>query len=78
MQTTKIETGMSEMIFINFAKLNYSCPHCHKEHNDEEDRLCGRLNKSKEGWIKLKCSKCKKMFGYTVDMTGQPVGFDLK
>lgn len=69
---------MEGKIFVDFAKVDYSCPHCNEKYLDEKDKMCERLNKSQEGWLKLRCSNCKKFFGYTVSMVGQAVGFVLQ
>lgn len=67
----------TEKIYISSYKLDYKCPNCNKQYNDENDELCERLNNSKKGYLTLKCDSCKAKFGYTVDMTGQSVGFEL-
>ena len=56
--------------FIDFAKTDFSCPHCVKLHVDTNDKYFDRINKNKTWTTKVKC-QCGKSFYLTVSFDGQ-------
>lgn len=63
--------------FIDYAKTDFTCPHCQAPHADEYDKYLDRCNKNKSGYTKIRCYVCEKKFGFTYDYTGDAVGFKL-
>lgn len=64
------------MLHINFAKIDFKCPYCHKLYSDNEDKYVERCNKNKSGCTNIKC-ECEQKFGMTYDITGSAVSFKL-
>jgi hypothetical protein len=64
------------MIFIDFAKTDFICPHCKKQYNDSDDKLCKRINKAKTMIIQILC-ECGYKFKVTANFMGELVGFRL-
>lgn len=56
--------------FIDFAKTDFTCPHCGKVHEDKDDKYFNRINKNKTWTTKVKCD-CGKPFYLTVSFDGQ-------
>ena len=61
-------------MFINFAKIDFNCPHCEKEYSDINDEYVNKCNKNKDFCTKIKCS-CGNNFYMTYDMIGKAVSF---
>ena len=64
------------IINISYAKIDFSCPHCDKKYNDEDDKYYERCAKNKHFITTIKC-ECENRFGFTYDITGEAVGFKL-
>ncbi len=64
------------IIHINFAKIDFSCPHCNKKYSDIDDKYVERCNKNKNGCTTIKC-ECKNKFGMTYNIMGETVSFKL-
>ena len=62
---------------ICFANIDFSCPHCTKGYNDDEEKYLERINRNKCAYTKITCSGCKRKFGMTYDYTGKAVTFEL-
>ena len=63
-------------MFINFAKIEFKCPHCKKQYEDSDDKYLNRCNKNKNQYTKIKC-ECGNKFGMTYDIQGDSVSFKL-
>lgn len=59
--------------FIDFANIDFECPHCKKKYSDDNDKYVNRCN-NKSGITKITC-KCSKLFYMTYDYTGDAVSF---
>ena len=68
----------NRVVHINFANVNFECPHCGEKYSDEDDKYLERCNNNKNGITRLNCRKCTTRFGMTYDIKGDAVGFDLK
>lgn len=55
--------------YINFAKIDFNCPHCEKLHKDENDKYFDRIKRNKSWITKVKCD-CGKPFYLTVNYRG--------
>jgi uncharacterized C2H2 Zn-finger protein len=55
--------------FIDFAKTDFTCPHCDKLHEDKEDKYFDKINKNKSWTTKVNC-QCGKPFNLTVNYKG--------
>lgn len=64
--------------FIDFARIEFSCPYCEKRYDDRNEKYLKRLNKIKRTYLKKRCVYCGKRFGIAVDMQGDIVGFNLQ
>lgn len=56
------------------SKYIFNCPHCNKEHIDEDYKYLERCSKNKSNCTTIKC-ECKKFFYLAYDYTGQAVAF---
>ena len=56
--------------FIDFKKTNFSCPHCGKLHEDNDDKYFDRIRSNKTWTTKVNCD-CGKPFYLTVSFDGQ-------
>lgn len=64
------------MIHINFAKIDFKCPHCNKDYSDIDDKYVNRCNKNKNGCTTIKCD-CENRFGMTYNIMGNAISFEL-
>ena len=62
--------------FIDFANIEFECPHCKNKFIDSKDFYSNRINKNKNCTTKVKCI-CEVKFGLTVDYKGDLVSFGL-
>lgn len=67
---------MSQTIYmagaiITLADVDFKCPKCEKEHN--EDDWYPQYSRSKNGVIYRKCKGCKTKLGITTDIKGDVV-----
>lgn len=69
---------MDGLIHINWANINFSCPHCGNAYADQEDKYLDRVNRNKCQYTRITCNKCEEQFGMTYDIQGDAVGFSLK
>jgi transposase-like protein len=60
--------------FIDFAKIDFKCPNCNKQYNDQNDKYLNRCQNNKSGYTKIKC-KCGKPFFMTYNYMGDAVSF---
>lgn len=60
--------------FIDFANINFKCPHCNKKYSDVDDKYLNRCNRNKSYTTKINC-ECGKKFLMTYDYKGDAVGF---
>jgi hypothetical protein len=56
--------------FLDFAKTDFSCPHCGKMHEDKDDKYFNRIRKNKTLTTIVNCD-CGKTFYLTIDFDGQ-------
>ena len=56
--------------FIDFAKSDFTCPHCKKIHDDTELKYFDRINRNKSWITKVNC-ECGKPFKLTVNYKGE-------
>jgi hypothetical protein len=56
--------------FLDFAKTDFTCPHCQKMHHDKDDKYFDRINKNKTWTTKVNCD-CGKLFYLTISFDGQ-------
>jgi hypothetical protein len=64
-------------VFINFAKIDFNCPHCNKEYLDLDDKYLNRCNKNKSCCTTITC-ECENKFGFTYNYRGDAVSFKLE
>lgn len=62
------------MIYLNFVKTDFTCPHCNKSYNDLDDKYLKRCNNSKIGVTRINCS-CGDFFYFTYDYMGNSSTF---
>lgn len=62
------------MMFIDFAKTDFNCPHCKKKYEDKNDMYVKKCNKNKNGMTKIACD-CGKPFFMTYNYRGNAVAF---
>jgi transcription elongation factor Elf1 len=55
--------------FIDFARYDFTCPHCQKLHIDADNKYFDRINKNKSWITKVNC-ECGKQFKLTVNYKG--------
>jgi protein-disulfide isomerase len=55
--------------YIDFYKTDFTCPHCEKLDNDNDNKLFDRIKKNKSWITKVKCD-CGKPFFLTVNFEG--------
>jgi peptide subunit release factor 1 (eRF1) len=60
--------------FLDFSKITFNCPNCNKEYSDSDDKYLKRINASKEGQTRIKCT-CGKPFYMTYSFMGEAVSF---
>ena len=58
-----------KQFFIDFAKSDFTCPHCQKMYDDTELKYFDRINKNKSWITKVNCD-CGKTFNLTVNYKG--------
>ena len=67
---------MKHSTIICFAKIDFKCPHCGKEYDDNEEKYLERSSKNKCGYTKIKCN-CGKTFGMTYNYMSDAVSFKI-
>lgn len=60
--------------FLDFAKVDFECPHCKKQYNDSEDKYLNRCNRNKNWSTRIKC-QCGIFFYMTYNYKGDAVTF---
>ena len=55
--------------FIDFARYDFTCPHCQKIHYDNECKYFDKINRNKSWITKVNCD-CGKQFKLTVNYKG--------
>jgi|JI9StandDraft_1071089.scaffolds.fasta_scaffold148012_5 hypothetical protein len=63
--------------FVDIANTKFSCPHCKKRYNDDNDIYLNRCHKNKQHYCTITCD-CGERFGMTYDTQSDAVGFKLK
>ena len=63
-------------VLIHKVKTSFNCPYCDKLYKDEDEKYNGKVNKTKQCWITIKCC-CGEKFGMTSDIRANAVGFKL-
>jgi hypothetical protein len=61
-------------VFLDFARIDFTCPFCGKVYFDDKDLYLNRCNKNKSGRTWIKCS-CGNTFGMTYNYKSEAVGF---
>lgn len=62
--------------FLTLSKIDFKCPYCLKQYEDDDDIYLNRCNKNKSNFTKIKCT-CDNKFGFTYDITGTARSFKL-
>jgi hypothetical protein len=70
MQGIKIDDG-----FLDFSYGEFKCPHCKKNHSDNDDFYLNKINDSKDFIAKINCLFCKKPFLLTYNYLGEMIPF---
>lgn len=68
---------IGESVFIDFANIDFKCPHCEMQYSDTNDMYLNRCNRNHDFTTKIRCT-CGKTFGMTYDMFGDATSFKLK
>lgn len=55
----------NRLIHISFMSVDFKCPYCGTKQIDENDKILNRINKNKQGWTRVCCTKCEKRMGVT-------------
>lgn len=66
---------MDGLIHISIASVDFNCPYCGTKHSDEDDKYYDRIVKNKQGWTRVKCTKCEKRMGLSPDIKGDLKAF---
>ena len=65
---------MNRNCFIDFLKVDFSCPYCKKSYNDIDEKYLKRCEKNKNWCTKINCS-CGKSFYMTYNYKGDAISF---
>lgn len=61
--------------FLDFSKIDFSCPRCTLKYIDDKDIYLNRINKNKSGITHTKCKSCNRTFGITYNFKNEIVSF---
>lgn len=70
MKAIKVPNGI-----IHIAESKANCPHCNR--HIDVDECNERIQKSKNGFTRLKCKGCKRFMGLTCNIMGDFVSYEL-
>jgi len=60
--------------FLDFAIIDFACPHCSEKYTDSDGKYLDRCNKNQNWCTRVSC-KCGQKFLMTYDGFGNAVGF---